>query len=125
MTELRLRLRCWIERPDGAFALSGWRVGLLEAVAETGSISAAAERVGLSYRRAWGKIREMEEGLGVRLVETRVGGSQGGGAELTPVARDYMARYRAFEHSLIHAADAAFAAAFGPSDARDSSPRSE
>ena len=49
----------WIE-VEGEVALSAWRVGLLEAVARTGSISAAAEAQGVHFRVAWRKIREME-----------------------------------------------------------------
>ena len=46
------RANFWIER-DGEVLLSTWRVRLLEAIAETGSISAAAARMNISYRRAW------------------------------------------------------------------------
>ncbi len=56
-------------------------------VAETGSLAEAARRMGLSYRRAWGKISEIETNLGVRLVETEVGGAGGGSTHLTPVGR--------------------------------------
>jgi molybdate transport system regulatory protein len=85
-------LNLWIER-EGCVALSTWRVTLLEAVAATGSISAAATRMEIPYRVAWSKIREMERGLGTALIQTRVGGSDGGGAVLTAAANDYIRRY--------------------------------
>jgi molybdate transport system regulatory protein len=83
----------WIEH-EGKVVLSDWRVRLLEAIAETGSISAAASRMGVSYRRAWDKIHECEERLGVKLVETQTGGAGGGGSALTPLALDYISRFR-------------------------------
>src|SRR6185503_21138622 len=86
------RVNLWIER-DGLVALSGWRVALLEAVTATGSISGAAERMEVPYRVAWNKIKEMERGLGVPLLQTRIGGPDGGGAELTPAADEYIHRF--------------------------------
>ena len=82
----------WIEK-DGQVALSIWRVRLLEAIAKTGSISAAADKMGISYRRAWDKIHECEERLGVKLVETQTGGVDGGGSQLTTMATDYIERF--------------------------------
>lgn len=85
----------WIEK-DGKVVLSLWRVRLLEAVQETGSISAAASKMGISYRRAWDKIHECEQRLDVKLVETQTGGEGGGGSSLTPEAVDYIARFHRF-----------------------------
>jgi molybdate transport system regulatory protein len=76
------RVKLWVEK-DGKLALSGYRVRLLRLIDETGSLSEAAERMHLSYRRAWGKIREIEANLGVRLVESEAGGAGGGGSRLT------------------------------------------
>jgi len=89
----------WLER-DGQVVLSKWRVRLLEAIAETGSISAAAERMNVSYRRAWDKLDEMEKGLGVQLVERQVGGVHGGGAKLTEAGRDYVTRFKQFAQGI-------------------------
>ena len=91
--------KLWLE-VDGRIALSGWRVALLEAVEATGSLAAAAERMGVPYRTATYKLREIETSLGVRLVATRSGGATGGGSRLTPEARDYVRRWRAFSADL-------------------------
>ena len=90
------KAKLWVEK-DGAIVLSGYRVRLLQYVAETGSLAEAARRMGLSYRRAWGKIREIEENLGVRLVQSEVGGAGGGGTHLTPVGERVLALYRRYE----------------------------
>ncbi len=89
----------WIEK-DGNVVLSMWRVRLLEAIRDTGSISAAASHMGISYRRAWDKIHECEERLGVKLVDTQTGGEGGGGSTLTPEALDYIERFRGFTSGL-------------------------
>ncbi|HLF29069.1 MAG TPA: LysR family transcriptional regulator [Anaerolineae bacterium] len=90
------RVNLWIEQ-DGEVVLSEWRVSLLEAIAQTGSISAAAAQLNVPYHRAWDKIHEMEAGLGVKLVETQTGGSGGGGAQLTPDGARYIEQFRRFQ----------------------------
>jgi len=89
------KFNLWIEI-NGQVALSVWRVKLLEAIAQTGSISAGAEKVGVPYRIAWQKIHEMEERLGEKLVETQTGGKEGGGTTLTPLALEYIGKFNQF-----------------------------
>ena len=57
---MRACLKLWIESEDGHVALSEWRVTLLEAVREHGSLVAAARALGVPHRTAWQRIREME-----------------------------------------------------------------
>ena len=104
----------WIERNERV-VLSGWRVQLLEAIEATGSISAAAERLGVQYRLAWERLEEMEDGLGLRLVERHVGGAHGGGASLTPTGRELIERFNAFAASMDHTLRAEFERHFPPS----------
>ena len=89
------RAKLWIEK-DGKLALSDYRVRLLRLIDETGSLSDAAAAMQLSYRRAWGKLREIEHNLGVKLVDTAVGGAGGGGSRLTPEGRLLIERYERF-----------------------------
>lgn len=105
------RSKFWIEK-DGQLVFSDWRVDLLEAIEETGSLSGAAERLGVHYRRAWGKIKEMEKRLGVRLIVTQSGGVGGGGTELTPQAKEYIRQYRKFRSALKETVDRRFREAF-------------
>lgn len=105
-------MNLWLE-VDGHVVLSEWRVALLEAVAETGSISAAAQRMNIGYRQAWAKLHECEAHLGVQLVETTIGGSGGGGAQLTAAGRDYVDRYRRFSAGLQDLVYHRFVEAFG------------
>lgn len=89
----RVRSKVWIERGDDVL-LSEWRVDLLAAIEASGSLAAAAERVGVPYRTAWERIREMERALGVRLLESASGGAEGGGSRLSPVGAELVARFR-------------------------------
>jgi molybdate transport system regulatory protein len=101
----------WLER-EGKVVLSAWRVRLLEAVERLGSISAAAEALGVPYRRAWQRLHEMESRLGVTLLETEVGGAGGGGARLTPVAKELIERFHRFAHGLEAEIEARYRSAF-------------
>ena len=56
--------------------------------------------MGISYRRAWEKIHESEDRLGIKLVETQTGGEGGGGSYLTPAATDYIQRFHNFTSGL-------------------------
>ena len=89
------KFNLWIEH-DGRVVLSTWRVKLLEAIEAAGSISAAAEQLNVPYRRAWEKIQEIEQGLGLKVVDTAVGGQGGGGAHLTEAGRKAIAQFRTF-----------------------------
>ena len=102
----------WVER-DGQVVLSKWRVNLLRAIDQSGSISAAAQVMKVSYHRAWEKLHEMEIRLGVALVETQTGGTHGGGARLTAAARDYVARFEKFGQGIDDIVARHFAESFG------------
>ena len=108
---LQPRVKVWFEA-DGRLLLSDFRVGLLEQVEETGSLAAAAAQLGLSYRRAWGKIKELEVNLGTALVASTAGGKRGGATRLTPAGRRLVRCYRAFRSRAERAVAEAFAAAF-------------
>ncbi len=91
---------------------SGARIGpgkaaLLESVRSTGSISAAARAMGMDYKRAWLLIDSLNRAFTTPVVERVTGGTGGGGAVLTPLGRDLLARYRRLE---ARAADAEAAA---------------
>jgi molybdate transport system regulatory protein len=89
------KFNLWIEK-DGVVVLSAWRVTLLETIESAGSISAAAEKLNIPYRRAWEKVQEIEGGLGVKVIDTAVGGKGGGGAHLTAAGRKAIAQFHRF-----------------------------
>ena len=97
---MRPRLKVWIETEDGSVALSEWRVGLLRAVSEHGSLVAAAKALGIPHRTAWQRIQQMESSLGVRLLETVSGGVGGGRSTLSPAAQEFIHSYEAVRAGL-------------------------
>lgn len=70
---------------------------LLSRIRETGSVSAAAAAMGMSYRRAWGLVAESNRAFRAPLVELSRGGEGGGGARLTKEGEAVLASYRALE----------------------------
>lgn len=70
------------------------KADLLMAIGRTGSISAAARELTMSYRRAWLLVEEMNRCFTQPLVETATGGARGGGAGVTDFGRNVLARYQ-------------------------------
>lgn len=73
------------------------KADLLQAIDEEGSISAAGRRMGMSYRRAWSLVEEMNLHFATPLVDSSRGGAKGGGAQLTERGRQALSDYRALE----------------------------
>ncbi len=73
------------------------KIALMELIAKLGSISAAGKEMGMSYRRAWLLVDEINRIFRAPLVEKQMGGSGGGGARLTELGREVVGRYRAIE----------------------------
>jgi molybdate transport system regulatory protein len=73
------------------------KIALLEAIRSTGSISAAARSIGMSYRRAWLLVKEINQTLREPAVRAETGGARGGGAVVTPVGKRMVNLYRAIE----------------------------
>lgn len=108
---LRIKSKVWLEA-DGRMIFSDGRLQLLEAIEEVGSLRRAAQRVGISYRAAWGLLKVTERALGLLLLQVAIGGPGGGGATLTPPARDLVRRFRRLKQGVNRAADRAFVRQF-------------
>jgi molybdate transport system regulatory protein len=78
-------------------AIGPGKAELIERIAETGSISAAAREMGMSYRRAWQLVEAMNRACREPVVITAIGGKRGGGAEVTPFGRKLVRLFRAME----------------------------
>lgn len=96
----RLTLR--IDFGDGR-ALGPGKVRLLEAIDRTGSISQAGRVLGMSYRRAWLLVDDLNSCFRDSVIVTQPGGAHGGGATLTPFGQDLVSRYRAIESEAMEA----------------------
>jgi len=80
------------------FYIGPGRADLMELIAETGSISEAAKRMGMSYKRAWSLVQALNEGFGAPLVESVRGGKEQG-ASLTPAGWEVLERYRGMQEA--------------------------
>ncbi|HEV3371026.1 MAG TPA: winged helix-turn-helix domain-containing protein [Xanthobacteraceae bacterium] len=78
-------------------AIGPGKVLLLEAIRDTGSISQAGRSLGMSYRRAWLLVDDMNRCFREPVVTAQPGGSQGGGAALTAFGEKVVQKYRAIE----------------------------
>ncbi|HZT47954.1 MAG TPA: LysR family transcriptional regulator [Hyphomicrobiaceae bacterium] len=81
--------------PPGS--LGPGKIRLMELISKHGSISAAGKEMGMSYRRAWLLVDDINQMFRAPLVEKQTGGSGGGGARLSKLGRDVVGRYRAIE----------------------------
>ena len=86
-------------------AIGPGKAELLAAIAETGSISASAKRLGMSYRRAWLLVDTMNRCFREPVVASATGGSGGGGANVTAFGRRVLARYDAMRGRVDRAID--------------------
>jgi molybdate transport system regulatory protein len=105
MTRLTIRFDFDADR-----RLGPGKIALLEAIAETGSISAAGRKHKMSYRRAWLLVDELNRQFGEPLVRAQPGGPKGGGANLTAAGQRILAAYRDAERKMREAAAAEIAA---------------
>ena len=91
----------------GAYGYLGpGKIALMELISKHGSISAAGKEMGMSYRRAWLLVDEINHIFRERLVGTQMGGAGGGGARLTKLGREVVGRYRAIERGAAEASTA-------------------
>ncbi len=100
-----LRPRIRIVGDDGTIVLGPGKADLLDAIARTGSIRAAAEDLGMSYMRAWTLVRTMNSAFRTPLVEKVRGGTDQGGAQLTKSGRSVLRLYRKMEEQAAKAAE--------------------
>ena len=88
------RLRILLGR---SIAIGPGKAELLHLIDRTGSISAAAREMGMSYRRAWTLVETMNTAFREPVVTAATGGKGGGGAKVTDFGREALKRYRAME----------------------------
>jgi molybdate transport system regulatory protein len=114
---MEVRTKVWIE-DAGEVVVSDWRIALLEAVAATGSLAAAARRMNVPYRTAWQKLKAMEARCGMPLVITTSGGEGGGTSRLTPQAQELIQQFHSIVQGVQEEVAARFDAVFGALVAR-------
>jgi len=88
------------------------RAQLLELINKLGSMKKAVARFGMSYRSAWGYLRELEEAAGFKFFERTPGGGPRSGMRLTKEGARFLSRYRRFRRGLHEVVNRQFAKSF-------------
>jgi molybdate transport system regulatory protein len=105
------KLKLWVVF-DGRVKFGDGRAQLLELIDELGSIKKAVAQTGMSYRAAWGYLRELEDAAKFKFLERRPGAGPRSGARLTQDAKVFLCRYWQFRDALDRIAEAEFARSF-------------
>jgi molybdate transport system regulatory protein len=100
----QVQCRVRVHRGDD-IAVGPGKMELLAAIRETGSISGAARKMHMSYRRAWLLVETMNSCFKKPLVETATGGRAGGGAQLTPTGEKVLEAYEAMMRDVMQVAE--------------------
>ncbi|MBK9356520.1 MAG: LysR family transcriptional regulator [Bacteroidales bacterium] len=82
-TNLRLQYKIWFTDETGAGLLGDGKWKILKAIDEAGSLTAACDKLGITYRRTWNDLKSIEKRLGFSLLEKNRGGIDGGSTSLT------------------------------------------
>jgi len=103
--KIAVRSKVWLINQDNELVFGAGLASLMEDVEHLGSLRAAAQNTGMSYRHAWGAIKAAEKHLGIQLLLPSTGGSGGGGSQLTAAGKQLMALYRRLSEAAAAAAD--------------------
>jgi molybdate transport system regulatory protein len=90
------------------------RAQLLELIDQLGSIKHAVASTGMSYRAAWGYLKELEKAAGFTFLERKPGSGPGSGTQLTSEAKTFLKHFRLFQNSVQRRVETAFERAFRP-----------
>ncbi len=112
MKKLNAKFKLWLSnnQAEGIFGDGKWR--LLKTVGQKGSLQAASNALGISYRKAWGDLKKAEKYLHVSLVDKHRGGRKGGSTELTDAGRVWVKAYEGFRNDVEKAVEKAYARNF-------------
>jgi len=92
--DIFLKFKVWLENTDGDGILGDGKFELIDQIDQLGSLKAAADKLGVSYRKAWGNVKDAEEKLGFMLVEKHRGGQHGGNSVLTTEGKKLIEAYK-------------------------------
>ena len=108
MKKLRARFKLWLnmKNAEGVFGDGKWR--LLKTIDTKGSLQAASQKLGISYRKAWGDLKKAQDALNITLVEKHRGGVSGGRTTLTSLGKKWVRAYTKFHADIEKAVDKAY-----------------
>ncbi len=104
---LHPQMKIWLSIADKGIFGDG-RCLLLEAIKETLSLKKAAERLNMSYRKAWGDLKKTEDLLGIKLIDKHRGGASGGETKLTEYGELWLSSYQQLRFEVEETLNTAF-----------------
>jgi molybdate transport system regulatory protein len=108
MHDLAPHVRVWIESPSRDEAFGDGKICLLQAIDEEGSLQAAAKKLGISYRKAWGDLKKAESCLDRTLLDKTRGGREGGRTALTAEGHALVDAFTTFRRNVDAAVESSF-----------------
>jgi len=103
---IKLESKLWFEEKGKVFGDGPFDI--LKRIERLGSLRQAAAEIGMSYSQAWELLNGLEDRLGFPLLERRVGGSSGGGSQLSERGRELVQRYDCFRQEATSALEKLF-----------------
>jgi len=108
LNNIQFNYKIWLSTSQGKGIMGDGKWQILKAIEEHGSLKAATEALGLTYRRTWGDLKEIEEALGFALLDKSRGGKEGGNTNLTPEGKKLVAAFDQFHDKIDSVMDEAF-----------------
>lgn len=105
---MQIKVKTWIEDNKKNLIFGSGKTEILEYIDLTGSISKAAQKVGMNYKKAWSHIQILENFIEDDLVITQKGRGENSGSKLTPKARELIALYKILDKDIKNYANERF-----------------
>lgn len=97
---IRFEYKIWLSTLEGEGILGDGKWKILKSIEEHGSLKAATEALGITYRRTWGDLKKIEEVLGFSILEKERGGKDGGKSSLTPEGKKLVQAFDEFHEKV-------------------------
>ena len=98
--DLKLNYKIWFTDNEDNGILGDGKWKILKAIDETGSLTAACDKLGITYRRTWNDLKTIEQQLGFALLEKSRGGVEGGSTSLTPEGKKLIKAFDDFHEKM-------------------------
>ena len=100
LSGIQMHYKIWLSDKDGQGILGDGKWKILKLIEEKGSIKAACDELGWTYRRTWGNLKKIELFFGFPLLEKHRGGSDGGTTKLTHEGKKLVRAFDRFHFSV-------------------------
>ena len=108
LKHVKFNYKIWLSTLDDKGIMGDGKWKILKAIEEHGSLKAATDALGITYRRTWGDLKEIEEVLGFALLDKSRGGKDGGNTCLTPEGKNLVQAFDQFHEKIDSVIEEAF-----------------